>query len=261
MRIYPAIDLLGGKCVRLRQGDYDAVTVFDEDPVAMARRWQTAGAQALHVVDLDGARAGSPAQLEIASAIAHETGLPVQLGGGLRTVEDVERAFAAGMERVILGTAAVRDAATLATCLARWDERIVVSLDARGDAVTVAGWLESADESLTDAAVRMVHAGVWTLIVTDVERDGTLAGSPSPRLLRLRAQLPQVALVAAGGIANIEDVRRLARAEIDGAILGRALYAGTIDLAEALRVAAKPLPSEAVSKGSRIGDLGREEEG
>lgn len=266
MQLYPAIDLLGGRCVRLRQGDYGAVTVFDDDPVAVARRWQAAGARCLHVVDLDGAREGHPAQLDVVRVIARETNLPVQLGGGLRTIEDVASAFDAGVARVILGTAAVRDEATLAACLAQWGERVAVSIDARGDAVTVAGWLESVAETLTDVAARMVRLGVRTLILTDVERDGTLAGSPGPRLLRLRAHLPQVALIAAGGIASLDDLRRLARARIDGAILGRALYTGAIDLAEALRVAAEPMPDDTppevpiAQPATNLGDPRGEEE-
>lgn len=244
MILYPAIDLLGGRCVRLRQGDYAQVSVFGEDPVAVARRWQAAGATWLHVVDLDGARQGQPTQLKSIAAIAAATGLPLQVGGGLRSEEDVAAAFAAGAARVILGTAAARAETVLHACLARWGERVAVSVDARGDAVTVAGWLESTTDTAADFASRMAHAGVRTLIMTDVRRDGTLAGSDSSGLLTLRAALPAVALpavalIAAGGIATLDDIRRLARAGLDGAVLGRALYEGMLDLGAALRIAAQ----------------------
>jgi len=235
--LYPAIDLLGGRCVRLRQGDYAQADIFDDDPVAVARRWQSEGVEWLHIVDLDGAREGKPVHLPIVSAIAAATGLPIQLGGGLRTEGDVAAAFAAGAARVILGTAAARDPATLAACLARWGERVAVGVDAREGRVAVAGWRESTEESALDLARRMAEMGVGTLVVTSIERDGTLAGGDTAGLRALREALPETRLIAAGGLATIEDVRALARLRLDGAVLGRALYAGTLDLPEALCVA------------------------
>jgi phosphoribosylformimino-5-aminoimidazole carboxamide ribotide isomerase len=235
--LYPAIDLLGGRCVRLRQGNYAQADVFDDDPLAVARRWQAAGAQWLHIVDLDGARAGRPVHLEVVAHIAEVTGLPVQLGGGLRTERDVAAALDAGVARVILGTVAARDRALLARCLVRWGERIAVGVDAREGRVAISGWLETTDESALDLARRMVEIGVRTLVVTNIERDGTLAGSDTTRLHGLRVELPGVRLIAAGGIATLAEVRTLARLGLDGAVLGRALYAGALDLAEALRVA------------------------
>ena len=251
LTLYPAIDLLGGRCVRLRQGDYAQVRVFDEDPLAVAARWQAAGAAWLHLVDLDGARTGQPAHLHVVRAVTQATGLPVQFGGGLRTLDAVAEAFAAGAARILLGTAAVRDPELLAACLTRWGERISVSVDARGDQVAVAGWLEVATEPATDFARRMADAGVRTLIVTDIERDGTLAGSNGGRLTALRALLPEVTLIAAGGVSSLDDIRLLARARLDGAVLGRALYEGTLDLAEALRVAREERPAEASAAASQ----------
>jgi phosphoribosylformimino-5-aminoimidazole carboxamide ribotide isomerase len=235
--LYPAIDLLGGRCVRLHQGDYAQAEVFSDDPVAVARRWQAAGAAWLHVVDLDGAREGHPVHLDMVSEIATGTGLPVQLGGGLRTEEDVAAAFEAGVARVILGTAAVRDPEMLARCIARWGERIAVGVDAREGRVAVAGWLESTGATALELARQMAERGVRTLVVTSIERDGTLAGSDTAMMLALRAALPETALIAAGGVASLEDIRALARLRLNGAVLGRALYAGTLDLAEALGVA------------------------
>lgn len=236
MTLYPAIDLLGGHCVRLRQGDFAQAKVFDGDPVEVARRWQDAGASWLHVVDLDGALAGHPKHLEALRAIAKATGLPIQTGGGLRTLDDVAAAFDAGAARVLLGTAATRDPDLLATALERWAEHIAVSVDSRGGQVTVAGWLEMVAESAADFARRMAGGEVRTLVLTNVERDGTLAGADTSVLATLRADLPNTNLIAAGGIATVEDLRVLARVGLDGAVLGRSLYEGTIDLVEALRV-------------------------
>jgi phosphoribosylformimino-5-aminoimidazole carboxamide ribotide isomerase len=244
MTLYPAIDLLGGHCVRLRQGDFAQARVFDGDPVEVARRWQEAGATWLHVVDLDGALAGQPKHLEVLRAIAQATSLPIQTGGGLRTLDDVTAAFDAGAARVLLGTAAARDPQLLATALERWAERIAVSIDSRGGQVTVAGWLEMVSESAADFARRMAGGEVHTLVLTNVERDGTLAGADTSVLATLRAELPNTTLIAAGGIATVDDLRALARVGLDGAVLGRSLYEGTIDLAEALRAVQEEAQSQ-----------------
>ncbi|MBF6591834.1 MAG: 1-(5-phosphoribosyl)-5-[(5-phosphoribosylamino)methylideneamino] imidazole-4-carboxamide isomerase, partial [Ktedonobacterales bacterium] len=225
MVLYPAIDLLGGQCVYMRRpADATPSHMVAEDAVAVARRWQEAGAEWLHVVDLDGAREGHLRQTEVIQAIAQATNLLIQVGGGVRGEEDVAAALEAGAARAVLGTTAARTPELLERCLARWGERMVVSVDARGDQVTVAEWLESATQTSVDFAWRMAQAGVRTLLVTDVERDGTLAPSDSPRLLRLREALPQVALIVGGGISSIAEVCRLAAADIDGVVLGRALY-------------------------------------
>jgi phosphoribosylformimino-5-aminoimidazole carboxamide ribotide isomerase len=255
--LYPAIDLLGGRCVRLRQGDYSQADVFDDDPLAVARRWQAAGAEWLHIVDLDGARDGRPVHLQVVARIAEATRLPVQFGGGLRTESDVAAALDLGAKRAILGTVAARDPELLARCLARWGERIAVAVDARDGRVAVSGWLETTGESALDLARRMVDMGVRTLVVTSIERDGTLAGSDTTALHTLRAALPGARLIAAGGIATIDDVRALARLGLDGAVLGRALYAGALDLAEALRVAREETAAEMV-KASEAEEDGQE---
>lgn len=246
--LYPAIDLLGGRCVRLLQSDVTASEVFDDDPVAVARRWREGGAQWLHVVDLDGALAGEPRQLAIVRAIADATGLPVQVGGGLRGEASVEAALAAGAARVLLDTAALGDMALLGRCLERWNERIAVSVDSRGGRVTVAGWLEMAGVSAADVAVRLAGSGVRTLVFTNVAPDGTLTGVDTVMLRDLRLALPDTRLIAAGGIASLDDVRALGHAGLDGAVLGRALYEGTLSLADALRAA-----SEAVHEAPAAG--------
>lgn len=235
MILFPAIDLLGGRCPRLGQGNEDKT--FEGDPVEIARHWRAAGAEWLHVADLDGALAGEPKHLETLRAIAEASGLPIQTGGGLRSEAAVEAAFAAGAERVMLGTAALRNPELLAICLNRWGRRVAVSVDSRGGQVVVAGWLENVSESAADFARRMAEAGVQTLVMTNVERDGSLPGLDRASLAAAREALPATRLLAGGGIASLDDVRALARAGLDGAVLGRVLYSGDLDLAEALRAA------------------------
>lgn len=244
LTLYPAIDLLGGRSVRLLQGDAAGSGVFDADPLAVARRWQEAGAQWLHVVDLDGALAGEPRQLAVVRAIADATGLPMQVGGGLRTEASVEAALAAGAARVLLDTAALGDATLLGRCLERWNERIAVAVDSRGGRVTAAGWLEMASVSAADAAVYLAGSGVRTLVFTNVAPDGAFAGVDTAMLGELRPSLPDTRLIAAGDIASLDDVRALARAGLDGAVLGRVLYDDTLSLADALH-AARALAHEA----------------
>ena len=238
MILYPAIDLLGGHCLPVPQGAAraeEAAEVFDGDPLAVARHWRDAGATWLHVVDLDGTLGGEPHHLDLIGTIVRETGLSVQCGGGLRSEAAVEAAFSTGVERVILGTAALRSPELLAVCLNRWGRRVVVSVDSRGGKVLLAGWLEKASESAVDFATHMADAGVRTLVLTNVERDGTLAGVDLAGLAAAHAALPTTELIAAGGIASLDDVRALAHAGLEGAILGRALYSGALDLAEALQ--------------------------
>lgn len=234
--LYPAIDLLGGRCVRLTRGEYDQARVFDDDPVRVARRWRDDGATWLHIVDLDGARDGQPRHLPQLRAIAAEIGLPIQYSGGLRTREAVETALASGAARVTLGTAAVQDRPLLRACLARWSDRIAVSLDARGGRLAIDGWLRSSSDTVEEFAALMVGEGVSTLVVTSVDRDGTLAGADDSLLGGLRRGAPSVRLLGGGGVASLDDVRRLAGLGLDGIVLGKALYQGAFTLDEARRV-------------------------
>lgn len=233
MEIIPAIDLKDGLCVRLYQGDFAQSTVYSEDPVAVARRWEELGASRIHVVDLDGARNGRPTNTDAVVAIVQAVGVPVQLGGGLRREEDINAVLALGVERVILGTAAVEQADLVARLVARFDDQIVVGVDARNGLVATAGWTETADVHATDLVAHMADLGVRRVIYTDISRDGTLTEPNFAAMAEL--QRPGgPAIIASGGIARIEHLQRLARLGVEGAIVGKALYTGAIDLATAL---------------------------
>ena len=238
MILFPAIDIKDGQCVRLYQGDYSQMTVYASDPVEVAQRWQAAGASWLHVVDLDGAKEGHPVNMNLIARICRETTLHVEVGGGLRSLEHVERALAAGAERVILGTAVLTDHALLNQALQRWGERVVVGLDAREGLVAISGWRETSNVKATELARELSAAGVRRFIYTDIARDAAMQG---PNLAALRSMLAALqgsptTLIASGGVSSLEDLQRLAELEVEGAIIGKALYVGAIDLAEAVRV-------------------------
>lgn len=239
MIVIPAIDLRGGRCVRLTRGRYDQEKVYADDPAGTAERWIAQGARRLHVVDLDGARAGRSVNLAAVAEIAAAAGdVPVQLGGGLRRAEDIEAAMAAGADRVILGTRAVGDPAFLREVTARFPGRILVSLDVRGGEVAVAGWLEASSLSFDEALADLSRAGVTEIIVTDVERDGTLQGV-DPALVR-QATERGFSVLAAGGVGSLEDIallKDLEPAAPAGVIVGKALYEGRLDLARAIALA------------------------
>jgi phosphoribosylformimino-5-aminoimidazole carboxamide ribotide isomerase len=236
--VIPAIDLLGGECVRLVQGRYDAATVYERDPAAAARRFAAHAVRRLHVVDLDGARAGKPVNTDAVRAIVAAAGtLPVQLGGGLRDLAAVEAAFATGVDRVVLGTAALRDPELVRTAARRHPGRIAVGLDAVDGRLRVAGWLETGEATAIEIAQRFEDAGVAAIIHTDIERDGMLAG-PNLEASAALADAIRVPVIVSGGVASEDDLvaaARLAPRGIAGAIAGRALYTGAIDLAGALR--------------------------
>jgi phosphoribosylformimino-5-aminoimidazole carboxamide ribotide isomerase len=242
MELIAAIDLLDGRGVRLRKGDYDDV-VGDADPVELARGWTTAGVQRLHVVDLDGARAGEPRNAGpmgriFRAARAASPGIRVHAAGGLRTADAVEAVLRAGADAAVLATAAHRNPGFLRECAARWPGRIIASVDVRGAQVALDGWLRSGAGDPLDVAARLLEDGAAGLIVTDTERDGTLAG-PNLELLReARRRFPATRLVAAGGVGSIDDLMTLADAGIDGAIVGMALLTGEIDLRDALAMLA-----------------------
>lgn len=242
MELFPAIDIRGGHCVRLRQGDFDAETVYDDDPASVARRFEAAGARWLHVVDLDAARTGSPENLATIARVCAAVGVPVQCGGGVRDEAAADRLLAAGAARVVVGTAAVESPALVEGLSARHPGRVVVGLDARGRDVAVRGWTEGTGADLVDLARRFADSGVAALVVTEIARDGTMAG---PDLDQLSAVLRATTLpvIASGGVGSLDDVRVLDSVDIDGrrlagAIVGRAIYEGRIDVAEALRALA-----------------------
>ena len=238
--LFPAIDLKGGQCVRLKLGDMAQATVFNDDPAAQALSFQTQGFSYLHVVDLDGAFAGESRNGDAVDAILKATTNPVQLGGGIRTLAHVEAWLAKGIARVILGTVAVRDPDLVKAACKAFPGRVAVGIDARGGKVAVEGWAETSELSAIELARRFEDAGVAAIIYTDIDRDGVLAGINWDGTLEL-AGATLIPVIASGGLASIEDVKRLAApdcAVLEGAISGRALYDGRLDPTEALKVLA-----------------------
>ena len=240
--LFPAIDLKDGQCVRLKLGDMDQATVFNDDPAAQARSFEDQGFEYLHVVDLNGAFAGESVNGAAVEAIIAAVGseLKVQLGGGIRTLADVEGWLECGLSRVILGTVAVRDPALVKEAAARWPGQVAVGIDARKGMVAVEGWAETSALTATELAQRFEDAGVAAVIYTDIDRDGILAGINWDATIAL-ADAVRIPVIASGGLASMEDIARLAApdaAKLEGAISGRALYDGRIDVKEALRVLA-----------------------
>lgn len=234
MEVIPAIDLKGGRCVRLYQGDYNRETVFSDDPSRVALMWQEAGARRIHVVDLDGAREGRPTNLDALAGILAAVSVPVQLGGGIRTYEDVGKVLVMGLGRAILGTAAVEDPDMVARlCREFGPETVVVSVDARDGKVATRGWLKSTQIEATELLQQMSALGVERFVYTDVSRDGTLT-EPNFAAIERLVKATGKRIIAAGGVSRVEHLARLAEAGVEGAIIGRALYTGDIDLKEAL---------------------------
>ena len=237
MEIIPAIDLLDGACVRLHQGDYDQVTRFSDDPVAQARSWQAQGATRLHLVDLDGARRGEPVNDAVVRAITASLDIPVQLGGGVRSLERAEDLLACGLDRVILGTVAIEQPQLVTELAGRHPGRIIVGIDAKHGRVATRGWIEQSDVLATDLAQRLSDAAIAAIISTDIATDGTLAG-PNLQALRAMAEASRVPVIASGGIGCMADLLSLLALEplgVSGVVVGRALYDGRVDLAEAIR--------------------------
>lgn len=240
MEIIPAIDIRGGRCVRLHQGNYNAETVFDADPVAAARRWLAAGASRLHVVDLDGARAGEPVHFDLVTAIAR-LGPPTQVGGGIRTAAAVARYRAAGLDRVVLGTAAVRDRPLVEALCRAHGAAIVVSLDTRDGLVAIDGWTATSSMQAEDLAAALVGLGVQRFVYTDIARDGTLT-EPNYEALRKFVGAVRQPVIASGGVAGVNQLPLLASTGVEAVIVGRALYDGRIDLARAIAATEKARP-------------------
>ncbi|MGO0063530.1 1-(5-phosphoribosyl)-5-[(5-phosphoribosylamino)methylideneamino]imidazole-4-carboxamide isomerase [Brevibacillus fluminis] len=234
--IYPAIDIRGGKCVRLFQGDYAQETVYGESPLDVAKQWVAQGAKWLHLVDLDGAKAGQPVHAELVLSIARSVDVPVQIGGGIRTLEDVAAYLEGGVARVIIGTAALENRAFMEQALSRYGNQIAIGLDCRKGFVATRGWLETSDVKAEDLARELVQLGAETFIYTDISRDGTLTGPNIEEIVSLaRATGKQV--IASGGVSVEQDLFALANYAADGvggAIVGKALYTGAIDLAQTL---------------------------
>ncbi len=239
MILFPAIDLKNGQCVRLLRGVMDAATVFSDDPPAQARRFVEAGCRWLHVVDLDGAFAGKPMNAKAVDGIVAASGVPVQLGGGIRDLDTIARWLDAGVSRVILGTVAVKDPDLVKQACRKHPEQIVVGIDARGGRVAVEGWAEESEITALDLALRFEDAGVAAIVYTDIDRDGALGGVNVEATAGLARAL-STPVIASGGVASLDDIAALKTHERDGvagAILGRALYDGRVDLAAAIKLA------------------------
>jgi phosphoribosylformimino-5-aminoimidazole carboxamide ribotide isomerase len=239
MTIYPAIDLRGGRCVRLVEGDFGRETVYGDDPVAMARRWEAAGARWLHVVDLDGARAGAPVQADLVARICRAVAIPVQVGGGLRDGAAVRTVLDAGVTRAILGTVAVRDPELCARLCRSFPGAIAVGIDARDGIARVAGWEEASAVRATDLARAVAARGAAAIVFTDIGRDGTERGPNVEETVAVArtAGIPVIASGGVGTLAHVRDVAARAADGIEGVIVGRALYTGSVTLEDALAVA------------------------
>ncbi len=236
MQIYPAIDIRGGKCVRLRQGDFAQETVFGDDPVAIARRWVEQGADRLHLVDLDGAKQGRPVNGEVIRAIAKTSGVPCQLGGGLRTETDLREVFGWNIERAILSTRALLDPIWFRSACELFPNRIVLGLDARHGKVATHGWLELSERSAVELAREAAAWPIAGIVYTDISRDGTLEGPNFDAYREMLAAVP-VPVFASGGITTLDNVRDLAQLGVTGCVIGRSLYEGRLDLKAVLACA------------------------
>jgi len=234
MILYPAIDLKDGQCVRLRQGDMDQATVFSDDPGAQAAAFAAAGSAWLHVVDLNGAFAGEPVNGDAVDAILGATDLPVQLGGGIRTLETIEMWLTKGVRRVVLGTVAVKDPDLVREACRKWPDYVALGIDARGGKVAVEGWAEVSELAVQELALRFEDAGADAIVYTDIDRDGVLQG-PNVEATADLARALSTPVIASGGVSSLDDLIGLAGEKvIAGAIVGRALYDGRVDLREAI---------------------------
>ena len=236
MNIFPAIDLVGGKAVRLFKGDYAQMTVYHENPLEVARSFETAGAKYIHLVDLEGAKSGVPANLPTIEKIVQNTNLFVEVGGGIRNMEIAEAYLSIGVDRVILGTAAVTDEAFLKAALGKYGKKIAVGVDLKDGFVAIKGWTEKSTQTAEEFFRKMEALGVSTVICTDISRDGAMQGT-NRELYRELGQKFRIDLIASGGVSSMEDVEALRAMELYGAIIGKAYYVGAIDLKKAIEVA------------------------
>ena len=235
MEVIPAIDIRGGRCVRLSQGDYERETVFDDDPLAVAVRWAALGARRIHIVDLDGAREGQQVNAALVRRIVRTVDAAVQTGGGLRDLPTVRAALDDGVNRVVLGTAAVRDPELLREAVAVARDRLIVSVDARNGVVQLQGWTEGSDVTATSLIRQLATIGVERIVYTDIDRDG-VRGSPNFEMYEALVSETSIAVIAAGGVSSLDDLRRLSDCGVEAAIVGRALYTGEVALPEAMAV-------------------------
>ena len=236
MLIFPAIDLFEGKAVRLLKGEYDQMTVYNEDPLSVARDFAACGATCLHLVDLEGAKSGTTPNIDTVRRLAAETDLFTEVGGGIRNMDTVRAYLTAGVDRVILGTAALQDEAFLKEALRKYGDRIAVGVDIRDGKVAIRGWVETSETDAMEFMAKLEQLGVRTVICTDISRDGAMAGTNHDLYAELMNRF-QMNVIASGGVSSLEDVRRLAQKNLYGAIIGRAYYTGAISLRDAIEVA------------------------
>lgn len=236
MLIYPAIDLYGGKAVRLYKGDYAQMTVYNDNPVEVAKDFLRCGARCIHLVDLEGAKSGTTPNFETVTAIKKETGLFCEIGGGIRSMDTIERYISAGIDRVILGTAAVTEPGFVEEAVAKYGEKIAVGIDIKDGFVAIKGWTVKSEENAMDFCAKMEKIGVKTLICTDISKDGAMQGTNHALYQELSERFG-MNIIASGGVSSLGDVERLAKLYIHGAIVGKAYYTGAIDLTEAIEVA------------------------
>lgn len=236
MKIFPAIDLYQKKAVRLYKGDYSQMTVYSEDPVAVAREFKKCGAEYIHLVDLEGAKDGTTPNIDVVSRIVSEVGLFAEIGGGIRSMEVLDKYFAVGVSRAILGTAAVNDEEFLRSAIEKYGDKIAVGADVKDGYIAIRGWLETSEYTLDEFFSKMQSLGVKTLICTDISKDGAMRGT-NLMMYRTLSSKYSVDIVASGGVSTIDDVRELRRMNLYGAIIGRAYYIGAINLSDAIEEA------------------------
>jgi phosphoribosylformimino-5-aminoimidazole carboxamide ribotide isomerase len=236
MKIYPAIDVKDGRCVRLVQGLFTDVTVYSDNPVEMALKFEQLGAQYLHAVDLDGARLGNPQNIPVISEMARKLGIPVQMGGGIRTIEMIEMILSKGVHRVILGTSAVNNPELVKKAVETFDNNIAVGIDAKNGKVAIEGWAKTSEFTSIEFARKMQELGTRTIIYTDISRDGMLAG-PNLKAMEEMVKAVEIEVIASGGVKSIEDIKNLKEIGVSGVIVGKALYTGDVDLKEAIAIA------------------------
>jgi phosphoribosylformimino-5-aminoimidazole carboxamide ribotide isomerase len=236
MNLFPAIDLYGGKAVRLYKGDYNEMTVYNDDPVSVAKDFEAKGAKFIHLVDLEGAKTGETPNLNTVQKIVSETNLFAEIGGGIRSMEVIEKYLAAGVSRVILGTAAVKNEAFLREAVAKYGKAVAVGVDIRDGYVAIHGWTENSSLYYTDFMQKLTEIGVETVIVTDISRDGAMKGTNRSLYAELSEKFPKLNVIASGGVSSLSDVQALADMKLYGAIIGKAYYTGAIDLMEAVKL-------------------------
>lgn len=236
MLIYPAIDLYGGKAVRLYKGDYAQMTIYNDNPVAVAQDFAAKGAKCIHLVDLEGAKSGTTPNFETVAAIKAETGLLCEIGGGIRSMETIEKYLCAGIDRVILGTAAVTEPGFVEEAVAKFGDKIAVGIDIKDGYVAIKGWTVKSEENAMEFTEKMEKIGIKTMICTDISKDGAMQGT-NHELYRELSEKFSMNIIASGGVSSLADVERLTKLNIHGAIVGKAYYTGAIDLAQAIEVA------------------------